>query len=983
MPRLLLLIALLLAPASFLRAQQSYTLAGCVRDLFTENGIDSASVVLKDARGRELCRAMATVPYLTETNSMGVTLNRKSPKEGAGFTLTVNAPETYTLSFTKPGYEPTEQQVTIKAGDHKKTIQLGDIYMAEKSKQLREAEVKGTKIRMFYKGDTLIYNASAFMLPDGSMLDDLVKQLPSAELRDGNIYVQGRLVENLLLGGKDFFNGNPQAALRNLPAYVVGRIKMYEKAGELSQLTGSDMDDRSYVMDVHLKRQYIGTFLGQLKAGYGTHDRYEGGLFAMRFDDRQSFSISGDFNNLNADNEYGQNNITRGYGSGLRKRNFGTADYRFEPNGKVKLTANLSVIHRDMRLTSGRAGETYLSGGNTYDRMLNHNHDKSFGTDGNARLLLRPRQGRLYEMGYSGNYTHNDNTADSRSAAYSSDPLTGDTSTLLDGTFAGQGGSPSLRGIILHRLRNDVLSEEHASRHQVTARSSHAFGDNVLDLNGSYSLNQSTSDRFDRYDLQYPGGTRPQDFRNRFTNHESKRYSYQLQGKFLWTYVSNDRARGLLTPSYQYIQTYQSAHQPLYRLDQLGGAWGAEGEAVLGSLPSAYEELLKPETDNSYSSTQRTFRHTTGLEWTHDLKLATGGWLELKAAAQAIHELGRLVYHRYNRRYDTKRSTWLLNPTASLRWRPMKGDKGGNKLTLRLLYNSRASQPYLYYLIGITDASDPLNVSLGNSSLKNTRFHQATANLSRNWLLKGISLSTSLSYLRWHNQVAMEQTYDRSTGVRTTRPIGVDGNYILGYNLWCNVPLDKQQKLNMQASMGTSYAHSMDLSLVEGQTASARYRVSTVSLSPSLGMNYRPAGSTYLTGSITMSWQGVKGERPDFVSIHATDLTYKLGVQSTLPGRIQLFTDFRAISRYGYNDAALNDTRIVWSLGLSRSVGDWIFSLKGNDLLGRNRYTSISINAQGRTETWSNTLPRYFLASITWRFNKVARPRQPKSTVVR
>ena len=64
-----------------------------------------------------------------------------------------------------------------------------------KEVQLGEASVTATKVKMYYNGDTLVYNADAFKLPDGSMLDDLIRQLPGAELKDnGEIYINGRKV---------------------------------------------------------------------------------------------------------------------------------------------------------------------------------------------------------------------------------------------------------------------------------------------------------------------------------------------------------------------------------------------------------------------------------------------------------------------------------------------------------------------------------------------------------------------------------------------------------------------------------------------------------------------------------------------------------------------------------------------------------------------------------------------------------------------
>jgi predicted nucleotidyltransferase len=81
----------------------------------------------------------------------------------------------YIIRCTKPGYEEALLQVNLAL---KKTYDVGDIYMQKNTtRQLSEVVVKGTRIRMFYKGDTLIYNASAFVLPDGSMLDDLVKSI--------------------------------------------------------------------------------------------------------------------------------------------------------------------------------------------------------------------------------------------------------------------------------------------------------------------------------------------------------------------------------------------------------------------------------------------------------------------------------------------------------------------------------------------------------------------------------------------------------------------------------------------------------------------------------------------------------------------------------------------------------------------------------------------------------------------------------------
>ena len=126
-------------------------------------------------------------------------------------------------------------------------IDIGNVFMQKRPRkeiQLGEATVKATKLMMVMKGDTLVYNADAFQLAEGSMLDKLISMLPGVELKkDGVITVNGRKVERLLVNGEDFFTGSPKVALENLPAYTVDKVKVYER-----------MNDRDRALDTPRKR---------------------------------------------------------------------------------------------------------------------------------------------------------------------------------------------------------------------------------------------------------------------------------------------------------------------------------------------------------------------------------------------------------------------------------------------------------------------------------------------------------------------------------------------------------------------------------------------------------------------------------------------------------------------------------------------------------------------------------------------------------
>lgn len=161
------------------------------------------------------------------------------------YSLTIPRKEgDYLIRVTKNGYETTWHPVSLRNLYHREySRSIPNIYIhKEKVINLNEVVVKATKVKFYIKGDTIVYNADAFQLAEGSMLDALIRQLPGAELRaNGKIFVNGRFVENLLLNGKDFFKGNNRVLLDNLPNYMVSKIDVYEKRGDDSEFLGREI----------------------------------------------------------------------------------------------------------------------------------------------------------------------------------------------------------------------------------------------------------------------------------------------------------------------------------------------------------------------------------------------------------------------------------------------------------------------------------------------------------------------------------------------------------------------------------------------------------------------------------------------------------------------------------------------------------------------------------------------------------------------
>ena len=134
------------------------------------------------------------------------------------YELDVENNKSYLLRVSMLGYQTQYKKVDVKMADRANEQRVDDIVLAENARQLSEVVVKATKIKMVMKGDTVVYDASAFNLSEGSMLDALVQQMPGATLENGVIKVNGRTISSLLVDGRDFFNGDASKALENLPA---------------------------------------------------------------------------------------------------------------------------------------------------------------------------------------------------------------------------------------------------------------------------------------------------------------------------------------------------------------------------------------------------------------------------------------------------------------------------------------------------------------------------------------------------------------------------------------------------------------------------------------------------------------------------------------------------------------------------------------------------------------------------------------------
>ena len=171
--------------------------------------------------------------------------------ENGKFRITAPEDGKYLLKISSVGYSTTVKQIELAAD---KDLSLGTIDMKADAVMLKGATVMGQAMKVTVKEDTFIYNASAYRTPEGSVVEELVKRLPGAQIDDnGKITVNGKEVKKILVDGKEFMTGDTQTALKNLPTSIVDRIKAYDEKSDLSKVTGIDDGNEQTVLDFGLK----------------------------------------------------------------------------------------------------------------------------------------------------------------------------------------------------------------------------------------------------------------------------------------------------------------------------------------------------------------------------------------------------------------------------------------------------------------------------------------------------------------------------------------------------------------------------------------------------------------------------------------------------------------------------------------------------------------------------------------------------------
>ena len=269
--------------------------------LFSQKSTITGAVV--DTNGMGL--PFATISLLQAQDS--VLASFATTSEGGRFEIKRVPVGSYFLQVSFVGFETKWQPVAIETPGQE--LKMGQIKLRPANELLSEVEVKAEHVPLRMNRDTLEYNADAFKVQPGSVVEDLLKKLPGVEVeRDGSIKAQGEQVQNVLVDGKEFFGNDPKIATKNLPANAVDKVQVYDKKSDMAEFTGIEDGRDAKTINLELKDGKKNGYFGNASAGGGAmqtqedelaYDRYEGKFNINRFSKKSQLSAIGMLNNIN------------------------------------------------------------------------------------------------------------------------------------------------------------------------------------------------------------------------------------------------------------------------------------------------------------------------------------------------------------------------------------------------------------------------------------------------------------------------------------------------------------------------------------------------------------------------------------------------------------------------------------------------------------------------------------------------------------
>ena len=874
----------------------------------------------------------------------------------------VNAPANgkYLLKITSVGYKPTVKRIQISED---KNLAMGNVVIGADAIMLKGAVVTAMAQKVSLKEDTFVYNSAAYRTPEGSVVEELVKRLPGAEVSDdGTIKINGKEVKKILVDGKEFMTGDTKTALKNLPTSIIDKIKAYDEKSDLSKVTGIDDGEEQTVLDFGVKKGMNKGVISNIDLGVGNKNRYNmrgmGGYFA----NNNRFMLFANANNT-SDRGFG-GGPGRGFwggANGLNASKMIGANYNYELKDKFKFNTSLRWNHSDGDVWSSRSSENFMGTSSSFSNSLSQSYSRSNSWNGNIRLEWMPDSMTNILFRPSISWSTSDGLSGSQSASYNKDPYTITSKDPL--SEEGIEELDKAEAMVNSQLTNGITYSDNNNIRgmlQVNRKLGNKGRNITFRVDAKYTDNDSKSISLNNaklYLVQTAEGKDSTYQTNRYNLTPSKNYSYAGQ----LTYSEPLWKATFLQFSYKFTYSYSKSDRSTYDFSKYAMSGDHEYRGW-DSYLNPFAGHLNDYRDDNLS------RFSEYRNYNHDIQVMMRFIRQkynLNFGVMVQPQQSKYIQDYQGVHVDTVRNVVNVSPTLDFRYRFSKMSN------LRINYRGTTSQPSISQLLDITDNSDPLNISMGNPGLKPS-FTQNFRLFYNNFVQnhnKGIM--TFVNFSTTNNSISNKVTYDETTGGRITRPENINGNWNAMGAFMFNCSIDSAGVWNINTGAHANYNNYVSFLSLDKKSDSQKNTTRSITWRQNLSFSYRNDWAEFsLDGTLT--YNKAKNKLQPTSNLETWQFSYGPSMTLTAPWGTSLNSSLSINSRRGYNDSSMNTDEFVWNAQLSQGFlkgKPLTIMLQFYDLLRQQSTFSRAISATSRTDTEYNAINSYAMLHVVYRLN--------------
>ncbi len=883
---------------------------------------------VKDKSGEPLIEA--AVRLLKERDSAfvaGTTANIDGK-----FTLQGVSAGKYILETSYVGYTSVKQPVTV--GNSR--VDVGTIEMNEATNVLKEVSVVAVKTPIKVMEDTVEYNADSYHTQPNAVVEDLLKRLPGVEVgTDGAITANGKTVSKILIDGKEFFSDDPQVASKNLPANMVDKLQVVDRKSDMARLTGVDDGEDETVINLTFKKNMNQGWFGTAEGGYGTDDRYMGSFNVNRFWNGNQITLLGNFNNINQigftdsnGNRFrrfgGNNGITDSRALGL--------NFNVGKDEIIRVGGDIMWSNTDATSVTRQEREYLFEDHSTYSKINKRTRDRGNNFRADFRVLWKPDSFNTLE--FRPNLSANFNKSnDTELTSYFNSAMNKVSDNTADANSKGDSYEFGARLIYSHnfkRHRGRSFSISGQYRYSNVTETSKSINDFVR-----YILEEDPDNTEDTSELL-----------NQYTDNHT--WSNQVMGQFTWTEPLGDVAKGnFLTFSYRMNYRWNNADKLVYNIPD---------DYELDIFPPVGEQ---PDLDYSNRYRNNYFNQNIRLGYK-------------KVSSKANFEVGMALVPQMSKSIyldnaDKNIDRWVWNYSPFLRYRY----KFSKRSSIHLNYRGMSSQPTMAQLQPVLDISNPTNQIQGNPNLDPSfnhnmmiRFQDFNMESQRSIMLMGD--------FQFTQNAIVSKTTMRDDGTRLTEYANVNGVWNGRVMNMFSMPL-RNKSWSISNHVFVNAQHNV------GFNNGLRNTSFSFSVRESPGITFRP-DNFELELRPMYSLQTTRNSLQSTTNQTVHNYGGRFDGTYYTPWGLTIQTDINYSATEGYA-AGYNTRTWMWNATISQQFlrsKALTLAVKVYDLLNQRNNIRRNITANYIDDIEYNSLTRYFMVTLSYRFNTFGKGNEPQ-----